>query len=124
MALMHQIYQVKNQQVTLTLPKDFSAEQVEIIVLPVTEEKEMAGGKTAVIQRFLSLDTSDFTTEQYKAYMKTCGLLQQGGAPDKPRTAGLFAGLVHISDDFDDPLPDEHLFWGEETDEYGMTIPQ
>ena len=33
--------------------------------------------------------------------------------PHKPRIAGLFAGAIQTSDDFDDPLPDE--FWlGEE----------
>ena len=124
MILMRQIYQVKNRQVTLTLPKNFSAQQVEVIVLPVAEEKETENDKTAVIQRFLSLDTSQFTTAQYKAYMKTCVRLQQRNTQNQPRIGGLFAGLVHISDDFDDLLPDEHLFWGEETDEYGMTLPR
>jgi hypothetical protein len=29
--------------------------------------------------------------------------------PSKPITLGLFEGQIHISDDFDDPLPDS--FW-------------
>lgn len=124
MTLMRQIYQVKDRQVTLTLPKNFSAQQVEVIVLPVTEEKDVEGGKTAVIHSFLSLDTSQFTAEQLRTYKKTCARIQEDRTDDSPRIAGLFAGLVHMSDDFDDPLPDEHLFWGEGTDEYCMTLPQ
>ena len=30
-------------------------------------------------------------------------------SPDKPRVAGLHKGAIWISDDFDEPLPDE--FW-------------
>jgi hypothetical protein len=38
-------------------------------------------------------------------------LLEKQGrpTPNKPRVAGLHAGQMVVSDDFDDPLPDE--FW-------------
>jgi len=121
---MRQIYQVKNRQVTLTLPKDFSAQRVEVTVTPVEEEKDVQGGKTAVMHSFLSLGTSQFIAEQLRTYKKTCARIQEDHTDDSPRIAGLFTGLIHISDDFDDPLPDEYLFRGEGTDEYCMTIPQ
>ena len=124
MTLMRQIYQVKNRQVTLTLPKDFSAQRVEVTVTPVEEEKDVQEGKTAVMHSFLSLDTSQFTAEQLRTYEETCARIQKNIADNKPYIDNLFTGLIHISDDFDAPLPDEYLFRGEGTDEYCMTISQ
>ncbi|MCA9966628.1 MAG: hypothetical protein KC423_20405 [Anaerolineales bacterium] len=47
-------------------------------------------------------------------------------SPEKPRQLGLLTGLVKIRDDFDDPLPEtvEALFWGNDTDDFGLSIEQ
>ena len=107
------------------LPAEFTANEVEVIITPVKEAGSSAAhtAEEDAIQRLLDLDTSHFTEAQKQAYQRTCQLLRQKRRPDEPRLLGLFEGLFEIGDDFNDPLPDEGLFWGEETDEYGMTIP-
>ncbi|MCB0164708.1 MAG: hypothetical protein KDI79_10800 [Anaerolineae bacterium] len=67
------------------------------------------------VEHLLTLDISRFTPEQQQAYEKTKSLVQQGRLPHEPRILGLFEGLMEVSDDFDSPLPDEDLFWGEDT---------
>lgn len=127
MLTLHQIYKVKNNKIVVYLPEDFSAEEVEVIILPVSEagkqsaEVDIENNElTAVLDRFLKLDTAHFTDEQRQAYERTCQLLQHGRVSGEPRIAGLFSGLVQITDDFDAPLPDETLFWGANSDEYGL----
>ena len=39
-------------------------------------------------------------------------------------TIRLFEGLVQIAEDFDAPLADKNVFWGENTNEYGMILEQ
>ena len=78
-------------------------------------------GVNAELGRFLAQDVSQWTTEQQQAYARTKKMIENGRRPDEPRILGLFSGLIEVSDDFDAPLPDEDSFWGEETDEYGMT---
>jgi hypothetical protein len=75
----------------------------------------------AEVGRFLSLDVSQWTAAQQQAYAQAKQAIQNGRQSNEPRILGLFSGLIEISDDFDAPLPDEAAFWGEETDEYGMT---
>ena len=73
------------------------------------------------IGRFLAQDVSRWTPAQQQAYARTKALIVNGRRPDEPRILDLFAGLIEVSDDFDTPLPDEAIFWGEDTDEYGIT---
>lgn len=127
--MLRQIYQVKDKKLVIQLPDNFPIGQVEIIILPVSGTNKQAdlletgrNEATAVFHHFLKMDTSHFTAAQQKAYKQTCQLLQQERTHGESRLAGLFAGLVDVSADFDAPLLDESLYWGSETDEYGMWV--
>ena len=63
--------------------------------------------------------------EQMKAYQRLCEIARKW-KPDGPRIFGAFEGLIKIGDDFNDPLPDDiiDLFYGSETNEYGMSLPR
>ena len=125
MQAIRQFAQVVDNRVTIDLPSDFAAGQVEVIVLSTEEaELSLSAPLHPAISKFLALDTSAFTPEQQTAYERTSTLLRRGRRPDEPRILGMFAGLVQVSDDFDDPLPDEDLWYGSETDEYGISLPQ
>lgn len=125
MQAIRQFAQVIDHRVIIDLPTDFAAEQVEVIVLSAVEaEPSTTAPLHPSISKFLALDTSEFTPEQQAAYERTSILLRHGRRPDEPRILGMFAGLVQVSDDFDDPLPDEDLWYGSETDEYGISLPQ
>jgi hypothetical protein len=73
------------------------------------------------VARFLTLDTSQFSAAQRRAYEEACAALKQGREAGDRRILGLFAGLGRISEDFDAPLPDESLFWGETSDANGLS---
>jgi len=128
MQAVRQFHTAENGMITIQLPADFPTNEVEVIVLPkqptengvYTEPDE----GQAAIQQFLTMDTSHFTPEQRKAYERTCSLLRKGRKPDEPRILDLFAGLIEVAEDFDAPLSDDiiDLFYGSETDEYGMTL--
>lgn len=134
MQAIRQIKSVKNRTIKITvhLPEEFpTTDQVEVIILPAqptdTElSARIEGQINAVdaIQHLLNLDTSHFTDEQQQAYEKTKMLVQQGRLPHEPRILGLFEGLMEVSDDFDMPLRDEELFWGDDTDESGLLVQQ
>lgn len=117
MIALREIHKVENGRVTIHLPADFPAEQVEVIVLPVRQlngvtalpHPEAPVEMAASIQSFLDMDTSHFTSEQHKAYERTCATLRKGRKPDEPRILGLFSGLINVADDFDDPLPGDLL---------------
>ena len=129
MNILHQIYPVKGRKIIVELPESFSATSAEVIILPFTQPDSRHtirapanDEKTAVIHQFLTRDTTHFTAGQKEAYQRICQRLQQNQTADLPRLAGLFAGLIQVADDFDAPLPDEELFWGKQTDEYGVTL--
>lgn len=130
MNILHQIYPVKDQKIVVNLPDSFSATSAEVIVLPLPQAQspQILGQaidrseQTAVIRQFLARDITQFTIEQKEAYHQICQMLQQKLMTDSPRIPGLFAGFVQVADDFDDPLPDEEMFWGFGTDEYGVTL--
>lgn len=118
-----QIKAVKGRTVVVHLPDEFPAtDQVEIIILSVPTQAE--GSLLDASEQFLAVDTSQFTEDQRQAYAQASLLVQKGRRPDEPRLLGLFAGLVQIADDFDTPVPDEELFWGKSTDEYGVSLEQ
>lgn len=128
MQALRQFHTAENGTITIQLPSDFPTNEVEVIVLPKQPAKngsyaELDEGQVA-IQQFLTMDTSHFTPAQVKAYERTSVLLRKGRKPDEPPIFGLFEGLIEISDDFYDPLPDEiiDLFYGSETDEYGISL--
>jgi len=125
MQAVRQIVQVVDRRITIDLPSDFAAERVEVIVLPT--EDAIVSAATSLdpsVGEFLALDTSAFNPTQMKAYERASMLLRRGRRPDEPRILGIFAGLVEVADDFDAPLPDEELWWGSETDEYGISLPK
>lgn len=130
MQAIRQIKTVKNRQVIVQLPEDFPlADQVEVIILPVSPEKEMnaqqlepEATETVVIRDFLAMDSAQFTPVQRQAYERIKLTLQTSHHPNKPRTLGLFEGLIQIADDFDAPLTDENQFWGDSTDESGISL--
>ena len=95
-----------------------------MIILPALVENTTQddASDTVVNPLLLSLDVSQLTKAQRRAYKRTQALLQRGRQADEPRILGLFAGLAQVSDDFDAPLPDEDIFWGAETDEYGVSL--
>lgn len=125
MQAVRQYARVVDRQVTIELPADFAAEQVEVIVLPVEQVSHSAEMQTdPAVAEFLALDTSAYSTSQLAAYERASALLRRGRASDEPRILGIFAGLVEVADDFDAPLADEDLWWGAETDEYGISLAQ
>jgi hypothetical protein len=128
MQALRQFHTAENGTITIQLPADFPTSEVEVIVLPKQPTvngsyPEPDEGQVA-IQQFLAMDTSHFTPEQLKAYERTSALLRKGRKPNEPRILDLFAGLIEVSEDFDAPLPDDiiDLFYGSETDEYGITL--
>ena len=114
---LRQIQAVKNRSVVVHLPDTFPpSEQVEVIILPITP------GDANDSLNFFEIDTAQFTPAQLQAYERTSALIEQGRKLDEPRILGLFTGLIAVADDFDDPLPDEAIFWGETTDEDGLYL--
>ena len=124
MYAIRQIQQARDRKIVVQLPEDFPTDSVEIIILPATLELREAeiDNVPADIHQFLTRDTSHFTADQRQAYDRVCTAIRRGRNPNEPRILGLFAGLMQVTDDFDAPLPDEDLFWGEGTDEYGMSL--
>jgi hypothetical protein len=112
MQALRQFHKPENGVITVQLPADFDADEVEVIILPKAPVTNGAYHKQNEIEQairsFLSLDTSRLTPEQLKAYQRTCILLQKGRHPNEPRMFGLFAGLVEVSDDFN-TLADEEI---------------
>jgi hypothetical protein len=76
------------------------------------------------VDAFLASEPPQLTAAEQRAYERAKDIVQKGRRASDPRIIGAFAGLIQVSDDFDAPLPDEALFWGEETDEYGLMQPQ
>jgi len=122
MQAVRQFHKVTNGSITIQLPVDFPADEVEVIILP----KQMAvNGSTQELdavqearQSFLNIDTSDFTPEQMGAFVRSCKRVLTH-KPGDSRLFGLYEGLIWVADDFDAPLPDDivDLFYGSETDE-------
>ena len=126
-----QIKAVKNRQVVVQLPEDFPlTDRVEVIILPapsleseiVSAQQEPEELETLVIPNFLAMDLAQFTSDQRQAYERLRKAIQTGPRPNEPRTLGLFEGLIQITEDFDAPLTDEDLFWGNSTDESGISL--
>lgn len=127
MQFIRQIRKVRDRTLVIQLPDDFPAEDVEVIVVPVSESDTsvwVATDETShlltAIARFLTRDTSHLTETERRAYNHLRDVLKQGRHSHEPPILGLFADLVEIADDFEAPLPDEDLFWGQQTDEYGI----
>ena len=124
MYAIREIQQVPDRTVIVHLPDDFPSDRVEVIVLPApsltaklpTKPKASNAIEASdATHRFLTIDTSHFTADQRRAYERACTIIKQGRRPDEPRIWGVFEGLIEIADDFDAPLPDQDLFWGERT---------
>jgi hypothetical protein len=116
MQIIRAIQKVEDGKVVLKLPAEFAGEDVEIIVLPVRSITESPMFPTKVesgkaIQRFLQIDTSGFTQKQLDAYHHADEQIRKGRKPGEPRILGLTGGLVELAEDFNDPLPDEDLFY-------------
>jgi hypothetical protein len=113
MYAVRQIQKVENGKVVVQLPDDFPVDQVEVIILPAQAVSDQPAEKqdegVESIKYFLNMDTSNLNEEQLEAYQRTCELLREWLVTRKSPLFGAFAGLVEISDDFDDPLPDEIL---------------
>ena len=133
MIALREIHKVENGRVTIHLPADFPAEQVEVIVLPVrpassalqkTVEPQPDNEAIKSIESFLNMDTSHFSPDELKAYKRSAAILRKWFTDRESPSFGTFAGLVRIADDFDAPLPEEilALFDGSQTDPYGMSI--
>ena len=74
------------------------------------------------IRAIQALDTSQMTDEQRAARERTLTLLAEKPQLDALPRLGIFDGLVDIADDFNDPLPDEEIYWGSLTDEFGVSL--
>ncbi len=129
MYAVRQVVRISDNKIVLDL-SDFPSEYAEVIVLPSNGTKwDANGGQASVeatteqtIRAIQALDTSQMSDEQSAARERTLALLAEKPQPGAPRRLGIFDGLVEISDDFNDPLPDEEIYWGSLTDEYGMSI--
>jgi hypothetical protein len=129
MEAVRQFHKVANGVITIQLPVDFAADEVEVIILPKPTAVNGNPQEPDELQRarksFLSIDTSNFTPEQMKIYNRNCERVR-AFKPGDPRLFGLYEGLIWVADDFDAPLPDDivDLFYGSETDEYGLSLPR
>ena len=129
MYAVRQVVRVENQKILLDL-SDFPSEYAEEIVLPAKATDWGTNGGHALaesvteqtIRAIQALDASQMTDEQRAARERTLSLLAEKPQPGAPRRLGIFDGLVEIADDFNAPLPDEEIYWGSLTDEYGMSI--
>lgn len=112
MEAVRQFHKVTNGTITIQLPVDFPAEEVEVIILPkqtvVNGHGDEHDAMQQILQSFQNIDTSTFTSEQLQAFNRTCMLLRKGRQLNEPRQFGLFAGLVEIADDFND-LPEDYI---------------
>ncbi len=127
MYAIRQIQQVREDRtITVHLPPDFPADRIEVIVLPAEEPSGREEPLDPAVRNFLEMDMSQLSEEQREAHARVVAYLQQEHDPDEPRVFGLFRGWIEVAEDFDAPLPPEieDLFWGSETDEYGMSIDQ
>jgi len=119
MQVIRTIQKVEHGKIVVDMPSEFAGEDVEIIVFSVRDSGESAiqpGAVNDVIQRFLQIDTSSFTSKQLEAYHHAYEQLCKGRRSDEPRILGLTGGLVELAEDFDGPLPDEDLFYnGDDT---------
>jgi TPP-dependent 2-oxoacid decarboxylase len=113
MQAVRQILKVQDRVVTIQLPADFVAEEVEVIVLPapVKTNGQVANedNTPSAIQWILSMDTTRLTPDQLQAHHRTSALLRQWLANRSKPIFGAFTGLVKVADDFDEPLPDETI---------------
>lgn len=129
MEAVRQFHKVTNGTITIALPVDFSADEVEVIILPkqsaVNGHVHQPDELEKAQQSFLAMDTSNFTPEQMQAFVQSCKRVLTH-KPGDPRLFGLYRGLIWVTDDFDAPLPDDiiDLFYGSETDEYGISLPR
>ncbi|MEZ4734805.1 MAG: hypothetical protein R3E79_47540 [Caldilineaceae bacterium] len=126
MQALRQFHTAKQGTITIQLPVDFPTTEVEVIILPKQPEavaNQQDEGQAA-LQSFFTMDTSRFTPEMQVAYTRACARLRQSRKPDDPPLFGLFEGLIEVADDVDAPLPNEitELFYGSETDEYGISL--
>lgn len=122
MQAIRQIKQVSNGSITVQVPHGFSANKVEVIVLPVQPhdvESEFAD-LAALVESAMSVSGP----EQESALRSILEVIAKGRTADEPRILGLFEGLVQVSDDFDAPLSDEGVFWGAASDQYGVSLNQ
>jgi hypothetical protein len=110
MQAIRQFAQVVDHRVTIDLPTDFVAQQVEVIVLSAEKAVDSRPSPhDPTVQAFMKLDTSTYTPEQKAAYDRVVAYIRRGRKAGEPYPLGLFAGFVEVADDFDDPLSDEEL---------------
>lgn len=102
-------------------PAPSEAKELPDAATPADYQSNETLNAFTAITRFLTLDSSQFSAAQRQAYEQACKTLKQGRSSGDPRILGLFTGLGQISDDFDAPLPDEDLFWGEASNANGFS---
>lgn len=116
MQAIRQIQKVTNHSVTVQLPADFQADEVEIIVRPVeyqqngTVSTETDAG-VAAMHRFLTMDTSHLSAQQLIAYQRSCEKLLKSLETPGQRQLDLLEGLIEFADDFDDSDEITELFY-------------
>lgn len=129
MQALREFHKPTNGLLTIQLPANFTDDEVEVIILSkatATNGSHQAENKIdQAMRHFLTMDTSNFTDEQLRAYRQNCERLR-AYQPGGPPLYDLYKGMVHLADDYDAPLSDEiiDLFYGSETDEYGMSLQQ
>ncbi len=131
MYAVRQVLRVEDNKIVLDL-SDFPTEYAEVIVLPAKAGDWDTNGELSsaestteqTIRAIQALDTSRLTEAQRSARERTLTLLAEKPQPGAPRRLGIFDGLVEIADDFNDPLPDEEIYWGSLSDEYGTSVEQ
>ncbi len=131
MYAVRQLLRVEDNKIVLDL-SDFPSEYAEVIVLPAKMGEWGTNEQTPpsepitqqTIRTIRTMDTSRMTEAQRAARERTLALLAQNPQPGAQRRLGLFDGLVEMTDDFNDPLPDEEIYWGSLTNEFGVNIDQ
>lgn len=129
MYAVRQVVRVADNKIVLDL-YNFPSEYAEVIVLPSNATNWGANGEDAsveltteqTIRAIQALDMSQMTYEQRAARERTLRLLAEKPQPGAPPRLGIFDGLVDIAEDFNDPLPDEEIYWGALSDEFGTSI--
>ncbi|MEZ4636453.1 MAG: hypothetical protein R2873_20585 [Caldilineaceae bacterium] len=107
MQVIRTIQKVEHGKIVVDMPAEFAGEDVEVIVFSVRDSGDVIIQPDAVsdvLQRFLQVDTSSFTSTQLEAYHRAFEHLRKGRRSDEPRILGLTGGLVDWAEDFNSPL--------------------
>lgn len=91
----------------------------------IQTKSQQATFQQQLLSQMQQQNTATWSGKQQAVYQNLVESVKRYSS-EQPRQLGLCTGLVEIDNDFDAPLPTElaALFWGSETDEFGISLAQ